>query len=135
MVMVNAGSLVTTQLTSGKGHSDLNLNFRQLERVYRTLMVTQYRLSLIMNAEAKHSRLTLQQLEQFWQEQQPSVNGHNMGKLIVKKEFLESEVHYDHLGSSRKVLLKDATQEQLAQIKEIEPLYFEKTEKEVKPEK
>jgi hypothetical protein len=53
-----------------------------------------------------------------------------MAKLVVKKEWLDSEVHFDYQGSSRKVLLSAATQEQLAQVKEIEPMYFEKEVKE-----
>ena len=49
-----------------------------------------------------------------------------MAKLTVKKECLESEIHYEFHGSSRKVLLKDATQEQLAQIKQLGIDVFEK---------
>jgi hypothetical protein len=52
-----------------------------------------------------------------------------MAKLAIKKEFLETEFHYEVHGSSRKVALKDATQEQLEQIKEIEPMFFESAEK------
>lgn len=48
-------------------------------------------------------------------------------KLAVKKECLESEVHFEYHGSSKKVLLKDATQEQLAMIKELGIDVFEKT--------
>ena len=39
-------------------------------------------------------------------------------KLIVKKEFLESEIHFGKHGSSYKVILKSATQEELAGLKE-----------------
>ena len=42
-----------------------------------------------------------------------------MGKLIVRSECLESEVCYSYNGSSYKVLLKKASQEQLTAIKEI----------------
>lgn len=51
-------------------------------------------------------------------------------KLIVRKEHLDSEIHYQWNGSSSKVLLKDATQDQLAILKELGIDVFEKTEKE-----
>jgi len=38
-------------------------------------------------------------------------------KLTVKKEYLESEIHASHNNSSIKVVLKEATQEQLAILK------------------
>jgi hypothetical protein len=41
-----------------------------------------------------------------------------MTKLTVKKEHLESEIHYSRYGSSCKVVLKSATQEELAGLKE-----------------
>lgn len=53
-----------------------------------------------------------------------------MAKLIVRKEMLESEVHYDQNNSSHKVVLKDASQEQLAILKEKGIDVFEKPEKE-----
>ena len=40
-------------------------------------------------------------------------------KLIVKKEHLDSEIHYEGKGSSYKVVLKDATQDQLKILKEL----------------
>ena len=40
-------------------------------------------------------------------------------KLTVRKECLESEVHYSYHNTSYKVLLKDANQEQLAILKEL----------------
>lgn len=51
-------------------------------------------------------------------------------KLIVRKECLESEVHYGHNGASYAVKLSEATQEQLQQIKEAGVDVFEKTGKE-----
>jgi hypothetical protein len=51
-------------------------------------------------------------------------------KLIVRKEHLESEVHYTYNNSSSKVNLKDATQEQLAILKELGIDIFEKDKKE-----
>jgi hypothetical protein len=50
-------------------------------------------------------------------------------KLTVKKENIESEVHYSWNGSSYKVLLKDATQDQLAVLKELGMDVFEKEDK------
>ena len=50
-------------------------------------------------------------------------------KLTVRKECLESEVHYGHNNSSYKVVLKDATQEQLAVLKELGIDVFEKDDK------
>lgn len=52
-----------------------------------------------------------------------------MAALKVRKECLESEVHYGHNNSSYKVVLKDATPEQLKIIKDLEIDVFEKTEK------
>ena len=49
-------------------------------------------------------------------------------KLTVRKECLESEVHYGYLNSSYKVVLKEATQEQLAILKELGVDVFEKKE-------
>jgi hypothetical protein len=53
-------------------------------------------------------------------------------KLTVKKENLESEVHYSWNGSSYKVLLRDATQDQLAILKELGMDVFEVPAKEQK---
>jgi hypothetical protein len=53
-----------------------------------------------------------------------------MAKLIVKKEMLESEVHYGKNNSSYKVVLKDATQEQLQDLKDLGMEIFEKDKKE-----
>jgi hypothetical protein len=39
-------------------------------------------------------------------------------KLTVRKEWLESRVDYGHNNASYSVVLKEATQEQLKQIKE-----------------
>lgn len=36
-----------------------------------------------------------------------------MANLKVKKEFIDSEVHFEANGGSRKVILKDASQEEL----------------------
>ena len=36
-----------------------------------------------------------------------------MAKLVVRKEYIDSEVHFEIYGSSRKVVLKDASQEEL----------------------
>ena len=47
-------------------------------------------------------------------------------KLIVRKECLESEVHYGHNGASYAVKLSGATQEQLQILKEIGMDIFEK---------
>ena len=52
-----------------------------------------------------------------------------MAALKVRKECLESEVHYGHNNSSYIVVLKDATPEQLKIIKDLEIDVFEKTEK------
>jgi hypothetical protein len=53
-----------------------------------------------------------------------------MAKLLkVRKECLESEVSYGYHNSSYSVKLKDATQEQLAQIKEVGVDVFEADEK------
>lgn len=53
-----------------------------------------------------------------------------MAKLVVRKECLESEVHFGYNNSSYKVVLKDATPEQLAMIKEVGVDVFEKEGKE-----
>ena len=50
-------------------------------------------------------------------------------KLIVKKDQLESEVHYTWNGFSHKVLLKDATQDQLAILKELGMNIFDEDKK------
>jgi hypothetical protein len=52
-----------------------------------------------------------------------------MAKLIVRKEQLESEVHYSYNNYSYKVLLRDATQEQLVILKELGVDIFEAAEK------
>ena len=49
-----------------------------------------------------------------------------MGKLIVRKEFIESEVHFSFNGASRKVTLKTATQDQLKQVQAAGVDVFEK---------
>lgn len=51
-------------------------------------------------------------------------------KLKVRNEHLDSEVHYAWNGSSYKVILKDAPQEQLAILKELGMDIFEKDKKE-----
>jgi hypothetical protein len=48
--------------------------------------------------------------------------------LKVKKECLDSEVHYGHNNTSYKVVLKEATAEQLAVLKELGVDVFEKPE-------
>jgi hypothetical protein len=53
-----------------------------------------------------------------------------MAALKVRKECLESEVHYSYNGGSYKVKLSEASQEQLHVIKEIGVDVFEKPEKE-----
>lgn len=50
--------------------------------------------------------------------------------LKVRKECLESEIHYGHNNSSYKVVLKEATQDQLKILKELDFDIFEKPEKE-----
>jgi len=55
-----------------------------------------------------------------------------MAKLIVRKECLESEVHFTYNNSSYKVVLKNASPEQLHMIKEVGVDVFEKEIKEVK---
>ena len=55
-----------------------------------------------------------------------------MAKLIVRKEKLESEVHYSYNNFSHKVLLRDATQDQLAILKELGMDIFEAKEAEKK---
>ena len=55
-----------------------------------------------------------------------------MAALKVKKEHLESEVHYSWNGSSYAVLLKDATHEQLVILKELGMEIFETKEVEKK---
>ena len=51
-------------------------------------------------------------------------------KLIVKKEFIDSEVHFEANGGSRKVILKDASQEELKLVHLAGVEVFEKPEKE-----
>lgn len=41
-----------------------------------------------------------------------------MAKLVIKKEHLESEIHYGKNNHSHRVVLKTATQEELAGLKE-----------------
>ena len=53
-----------------------------------------------------------------------------MAKLVVRKEFLESTVDYGYHNSSYSVKLKEASQEQLAMIKEVGVDVFEKDKKE-----
>lgn len=52
-----------------------------------------------------------------------------MATLKVRKECLESEVHYGYNNNSYKVVLKDATPEQLAILKELGVDVFEKPDK------
>lgn len=52
-----------------------------------------------------------------------------MVKLVVKKECLESEVSYGYHNSSYTVKLKEATQEQLAHLKELGVDVFEEAKK------
>lgn len=49
--------------------------------------------------------------------------------LKIRKECLESEVHFGYNNSSYKVVLKEATPEQLKILKELEIDVFEKPEK------
>jgi hypothetical protein len=51
-------------------------------------------------------------------------------KLTVRKECLESTVDYGYHNTSYSVKLKEATQEQLAHLKELGVDVFEKPEKE-----
>lgn len=51
-----------------------------------------------------------------------------MANLKVRKELLDAEVHIDINGSSRKVILATASQEQLAILKEQGVDVFEKKE-------
>lgn len=53
-----------------------------------------------------------------------------MAVLKVRKECLESEVHYGYNNSSYKVVLKNATAEQLKILNELGVDVFEKSEKE-----
>jgi len=53
-----------------------------------------------------------------------------MAKLIVKKEYLDSEVHFEANGASRKVILKDASQDELKLVQLAGVDVFEKSEKE-----
>ena len=53
-----------------------------------------------------------------------------MAKLIVKKEHLDSEVHFEANGASRKVVLKDASQDELKLVQLAGVDVFEKSEKE-----
>ena len=52
--------------------------------------------------------------------------------LKIRKEHIESEIHFDFNGASRKVVLKIASQEELAMVKELGYFdhLFEKAEKE-----
>jgi hypothetical protein len=50
-------------------------------------------------------------------------------KLTVRKELLDQLVHYQHNGWSHSVPLADATQEQLAVLKELGMDIFEKEAK------
>jgi len=49
-----------------------------------------------------------------------------MAKLVVRKECLESEVHYGYNGTSLRVVLKNATQEELERLKGLGVDVFEK---------
>lgn len=51
-------------------------------------------------------------------------------KLVVKKEWIDSVVDFDLYGSSRRVVLKDATQEELKLVQLAGVDVFEKPEKE-----
>lgn len=51
-------------------------------------------------------------------------------KLVVKKEWIDSVVDFDLYGSSRRVVLKDATQEELKLVHLAGVDVFEKPEKE-----
>lgn len=51
-------------------------------------------------------------------------------KLVVKKEWIDSVVDFDLYGSSRRVVLKDATQEELKLVQLAGVEVFEKPEKE-----
>lgn len=53
-----------------------------------------------------------------------------MATLKVKKELLDSEVHFEYNGASRKVVLKDASQEELKLVQLAGVDVFEKPEKE-----
>lgn len=55
-----------------------------------------------------------------------------MAALKVRKECLDSEVHYGCNNNSYKVLLKEATMEQLKTLQELGVDVFEKPEKEQK---
>ena len=48
-----------------------------------------------------------------------------MANLKVRKECLDSEVYYNHNGSTKKVKLSEASQEQLAVLQELEVEVFE----------
>lgn len=52
-----------------------------------------------------------------------------MAKLTVRKDQLETEISYSKYNFSCKVLLKDATQEQLNDLKELGVDIFEKEAK------
>ena len=47
-------------------------------------------------------------------------------KLIVKKEFQDSEVHFEINGMPRKLVLKDATQDELKEAHKAGVDVFEK---------
>lgn len=49
-----------------------------------------------------------------------------MAKLTIRKECLECEVHYSYNGTSLRVVLKNATQEELERLKELGVDVFEK---------
>jgi len=51
-------------------------------------------------------------------------------KLIVKKEWIDSVVDFDLYGSSKRVVLKDASQEELKLVQLAGVDVFEKPEKE-----
>ena len=51
-----------------------------------------------------------------------------MAKLIIRKECLESEVYFTHNNSSHKVVLKNATQEELKMVQFVGVDVFEKPE-------
>ena len=53
-----------------------------------------------------------------------------MANLKVKKEYLDSEVHFEANGGSRKVVLKNASQEELKLVHLAGVDVFEKPEKE-----
>jgi phosphopantothenoylcysteine synthetase/decarboxylase len=52
-----------------------------------------------------------------------------MAKLVVRKDLLDSEVHCEVNGMSQAIVLKIATQEQLAILKELGVDVFEEKPK------